>query len=180
MIEPGGALNECRLFLRPRPSADWKALADDLEIRLALEKPACVLLPEIAADAIADARALVARIQNHDVAAIVRADHQLAVLLSADGVHVSCDIDVGAVRRRLPEKLALGVECPPQRHAAMLAGDAGADYIAVRLNQANASTAMEFFTWWGEMMVLPSVALVDEEGLDLAGLRSVADFVSPP
>ena len=166
--------HHCRLFVRlPAGSGFEEALTR------ALNDPeaASLLLPaDLALDA---ARAAVNRIQAADRPALVVDDVERRNALQADGLHVTDAARVRAVRAKLGDGMVLGVECPLERHACMVAAEDGADYVAVHVTAENFEEAEELLAWWHEIMTTPIVALV-EGAVDIAKLRAFADFVSPP
>ena len=166
--------HHCRLFVRlPAGSGFDEALTS------ALQDPeaASILLPaELPVEA---ARAAVKRIQAADRPALVVDDVERRNALQADGVHLTDATRVRAVRAKLGDGLVLGVECPLERHACMVAAEDGADYIAVRVTAENFEEAEELLAWWHEMMTTPMVALLDAP-IETERLRAYADFLSPP
>lgn len=167
-------VHHCLLFIRlPAGSAFDDAL------KAALEKPeaASLLLPAGLPDEVA--RAAVKRIQAADRPALIADDLEQRSVLQADGIHLTDASRVRAVRAKLGDGLVLGVECPLERHACMVAAEEGADYVAVRVTADNLEAAEELLGWWFEMMTTPIVALVDAP-VELERLRAYADFVSPP
>jgi thiamine monophosphate synthase len=166
--------HHCRLFVRlPAGSGFEEALTR------ALNDPeaASLLLPaDLALDA---ARAAVNRIQAADRPALVVDDVERRNALQADGLHVTDAARVRAVRAKLGDGMVLGVECPLERHACMVAAEDGADYVAVRVTADNLQAAEDLLEWWFEMMTTPIVALVDAP-IETDRLRAYADFVSPP
>ncbi len=58
---------------------------------------------------------------------------------------------INIIRKRLPDYTQLGVFCGGSRDAAMQAGEAGADYIAINADQTDLAA------WWMEMTELPLV-----------------------
>ena len=166
--------HHCRLFVRlPAGSGFEEALTR------ALKDPeaASLLLPaDLALDA---ARAAVNRIQAADRPALVVDDVERRNALQADGLHVTDAARVRAVRAKLGDGMVLGVECPLERHACMVAAEDGADYVAVHVTAENFEEAEELLAWWHEMMTAPIVALVDAP-IETDRLRAYADFVSPP
>jgi len=168
--------HHCRLFVRlPAGPAFDEALNN------ALSDPvvASVLLPAgLQADE--RMRAAVKKIQAADRPALVVDDLALRAALQADGVHLTDSSAVRATRAKLGDGLALGVECPLERHACMVAAEDGADYVAVRVTADNQDAAEELLAWWHEMMTIPIVALVDGPEDSADRLKSYADFLSPP
>ena len=166
--------HHCRLFVRlPAGSGFDEALSS------ALKDPeaASLLLP--AALPVEAARVAVNRIQAADLPALVVDDVERRSALQADGVHLTDAARVRAVRAKLSDGLVLGAECPPERHACMVAAEDGADYVRVRVTADNLQAAEDLLEWWFEMMTTPIVALVDAP-IETERLRAYADFVSPP
>jgi len=165
--------HHCRLFVRlPAGSGFEEALTR------ALKDPeaASVLLPaDLPVEA---ATAAIKRIQAADRPALVIDDVERRSALQADGLHLTDAARVRAVRAKLGDGLALGAECPLERHACMVAAEDGADYVAVRVTAENFAEAEELLAWWHEMMTTPIVALVDAP-IETDRLRAYADFVSP-
>jgi thiamine monophosphate synthase len=151
----------------------------DAALTGALKDPeaASLLLPE--GLPIETARAAVQRIQAADRPALVVDDLERRATLQADGVHLTDGTRVRAMRAKLGDGLVLGAECPPERHACMVAAEDGADYVAVRVTAGNLEEAEELVAWWHEMMTTPIVALVDD-AVEAERLRAFADFVSLP
>lgn len=137
----------------------------------------CVLLT--AADT--DSGALVRTAQDREVAALVPDDPKLVQRLGADGVHLGPGHTVKAARAALPDDRIVGAACATSRHEAMLAGEAGADYVAFagRAGDPEASADPEILRWWQTMMTLPCVAM-GAIGLGDTGdmARAGADFVA--
>ncbi len=83
-----------------------------------------------AAQRAAEARALGKLCAEHGVPLIVNDDVELALVASADGVHLGAgDGDLGAARGRVGSRL-LGASCYGSLEAARSAVSAGADYVA--------------------------------------------------
>lgn len=165
----------CRLFVRLPAGAEFRHA---LESALRDREVASLLLPAglQANDA---ARAAVRRTQAADRPALVTDDLDLRAALQADGVHLTDPSRVKAMRAKLGDGIALGAECPLERHACMVAAEDGADYVAVHVTADTLEAAEELLAWWFEMMTTPIVALVDD-AIDTGHLRAYADFVSPP
>ena len=166
--------HHCRLFVRlPAGSGFDEALSQALSD----SETASVLLPA-GSPADEHARAAVQKIQAADRPALVVDDLALRAALQADGVHLTDSAAVRAVRAKLGDGLTLGVECPLERHACMVAAEDGADYVAVRVTAETLDEAEELLDWWHEVMTTPIVALVDGPA-EIERLRVYADFVSP-
>jgi len=156
----------CQLYLAA-PAAFPPGFAAILGAVLDAAPIACLRLP-----ALPEAAELLRFAQARDVAALLDGNPELAQRLGADGVHLADGKDYAAARRLLGEQKIVGVHCGISRHAAMLAADAGADYVAF-------DAELDLVSWWAEMMVVPVVA---ELGSDLARAADFAaagaDFVS--
>ena len=167
--------HHCRQFVRLPAGPGF-----DEALKSALSDPevASLLLPAgLQADE--RMRAAVQKIQAADRPALVVDDLTLRAALQADGVHLTDSSAVRAVRAKLGDGLTIGVECPLERHACMVAAEDGADYVVVRVTGDALAQAEELLAWWHEMMTTPIVALADER-IDLTRLEAYADFVSPP
>ena len=166
--------HHCGLFVRLPAGSGFE---DALNRALATPEAASFLLPAGLADE--TAHAAVRRIQAADRPALILDDIERRAALQADGVHLTDPARVRAMRATLGDGLVLGVECPLERHACMVAAEDGADYVAVRVAQETLGEAEDLLAWWHEMMTTPIVALLDAP-TDADRLRAHADFVSPP
>ena len=166
--------HHCRLFIRLPAGPGFD---DALQHALSNPEVASVLLPAGLSDEAA--RAAVKRIQAADRPALMIDNVERRAASQADGVHLTDASRVRAVRAKLGDGLVLGIECPLERHACMVAAEDGADYVAVRVTAGNFEAAQELLTWWHEMMTTPMVALIDAP-VEAEHLEAYADFVSPP
>lgn len=105
--------------------------------------------------------------------------------LAADGLHMEAQAnEIAAAHRALGGKRMLGAGGIGDRHSAMLAGEAGADYVFFgSANPAQAKPmpflqAVSLVEWWSEMFQVPCVAPASEfdEAARLAAAG--ADFVA--
>jgi thiamine monophosphate synthase len=166
--------HHCRLFVRLPAGSGFE---EAVNRALADPDTASLLLPaDLPLDA---ARAAVKRIQAAERPALIVDDIERRSVLQADGLHLTDATRVRAARAKLGEGLALGAECPLERHACMVAAEDGADYVGVRVTADNLQAAEDLLEWWFEMMTTPIVALVDAP-IETERLRAYADFVSPP
>ena len=102
--------------------------------------------------------------------------------LGADGVQLTPGLaDLAAARTHSSGPLAIsGVDCGSSRHAAMTAGEAGADYVRI-FRRASATATSSIIAWWASLFEVPCVALdalPEEEARQL--VLDGADFVTPP
>ncbi|GIR10519.1 MAG: hypothetical protein CM15mP21_7810 [Hyphomicrobiales bacterium] len=92
-------------------------------------------------------------------------------------------MDYRQARTLLGDKAIIGVTCHASRHLAMLAGDAGADYVAFGAfstpkPKTQRTTEPDILTWWQEVMEPPCVAIggITPENGDIGRRR--ADFLA--
>ena len=124
-------------------------------------------------------------VQAHGAAFILNDRPDLAAELGCDGVHVGQDDASYSEARRLMPNGIVGVTCHDSRHLAMEAGEAGADYVAfgaffpTQTKEPKTQADIELLKWWGEMMVVPCVAI---GGITVANARPLveagADFLA--
>lgn len=154
-----------------------QAFAAALTAALDAGDVACLELRLAAADAAAwrAAIAVLAPIaQSRDVAFLLYGLPRLAADTGCDGVHVGADVPYGDARRAVGQGAIVGVSCGTSRHAAMEAGEAGADFIGFDPDP-------EIIAWWAELMEGPCVAfaLGAVGDADVAALAAAgADFVA--
>ncbi len=169
-----------RLSLVAPPLTDIAAAAARLEAALGAGDVASLLLRPPAADP-AQAEMLLAQLvgqaQAHGVAAIIEESGDLALATGADGVEIKgAGAPLSAAIKRFSPQYIVGAAALPTRHAAMEAGEAGADYV-VFADDLPMEEALERLRWWAEVFTTPCVAcagrLADVGPLAEAG----ADFV---
>lgn len=177
-IDPAEA--GCRLFLICPRHLEPRAMSRDLDAALASGRPAAFLLRPAALDDRAEvARLLHAVCRAREVALVIEDDLALALEVGADGLHLSAGRDAAGARERLGEERLLGVACGLERHAAMVAGEAGADYVAFGEPGGPVDGALEdMIAWWSGLFVLPCLALGRIDRASCPGLvRAGADFL---
>ena len=101
-----------------------------------------------------------------DVAFIVNDSMALAKRLGADGVHLGqSDGDVREARALLGPSAQIGKTCHDNRHFAMEAGEAGADYVAFGAFYPTTTKPSHYrpppaiLSWWSSLFELPCVAI---------------------
>jgi thiamine-phosphate pyrophosphorylase len=124
----------CRLYLITPPRLDPAAFPSVLEAALDAGDVACVQLrlKDVDDDAIRrTCDGLRPIIQGRDVAMILNDRPDLAVETGCDGAHIGQNDRTYREARDLvgPDRI-VGVTCHNSRHLAMVAADAGADYVA--------------------------------------------------
>ncbi len=101
-----------------------------------------------------------------NVAFIVNDSMALAKRLGADGVHLGqSDGDVREARALLGPSAQIGRTCHDNRHLAIEAGEAGADYVAfgafypTTTKPSNYRPDPSILTWWSTLFEIPCVAI---------------------
>jgi thiamine-phosphate pyrophosphorylase len=175
-----------RLYLISPEITDAAAVADTLATMLAGTSVAAVLLRLAGRDErglINIGKKLTPLIQNTGAACLVAGFPEIVARVGADGAHLT-GIDVfSAARAALqPERIA-GCGGLRSRHDAMLAGEAGADYVLfgepdVAGWRPSLEAIEERVQWWAEIFELPCVAVASELA-DVGRLAAAgADFVA--
>jgi len=120
------------------------------------------------------------------IALLINDSPQLARALEVDGVHLGQDdMDIEDARDLLGPDMVIGATCKNSRHQAMMAGEAGADYVAfgafhpTKTKSETTLAEPDVLTWCQMFLTLPCVAIggitVDNAGpLISAG----ADFLA--
>ena len=118
-------------------------------------------------DAIARAAEPLQRIcADNETAFIINDSMILAKRLGADGVHLGqSDGDPRDARALLGREAQIGVTCHNDRHLAMEAGEAGADYVAfgafypTQTKEVEYSADPAILSWWITLFGTPCVAI---------------------
>lgn len=175
-----------RLYLVTPAISDPASFAGALEHALGAADIAAVLLR------LADGgeRALIERtkqiaatVQSRDVALVVDNRPEIVARAGADGAHLSgVEKFAAALALLKPERIA-GAGGLRSRHDAMLAGEAGADYVMFGEPDRNGrrpsfEELQERLTWWADLLEIPCVAYAagPEEVAPL--VRTGADFIA--
>ena len=163
-----------RLYLITPPRIDdVDEFAAQLETALTAGDVACLQLRLKGEDGRIDeaaTRAVSAAVtetaQAYGVAVLVNDSPELAVELGADGVHVGWDdVPVKKAREIAGKDMILGATAKNSRHAAMQAGEAGADYVAfgafypTGTKDGTVPASTELLEIWQESMEIPCVAI---------------------
>lgn len=159
----------CRLYLITPPRFDAAAFSSLLAATLDAGDVAALQVRLKDADDEAIRRAcevLLPVAQARDVAVILNDRPDLAAATGCDGVHIGQDDPPYATARRaVGTDRIVGVTCHDSRHLALLAAEAGADYVAfgaffaTTTKQPKASATLETLSWWAELMTVPCVAI---------------------
>jgi thiamine-phosphate pyrophosphorylase len=175
-----------RLYLVAPEVTQAAALTASLAQALGAADVAAVLVRLPAADErslINCAKALAPVIQAPGAAFLLDGQPDIAARAGADGAHLTgIDAFTAAAAALQPERIA-GCGGLETRHDAMLAGEAGADYVLFGEPDRSGSrpsfdAVMERVTWWAQLFEVPCVgyaaALEEVDPLAQAG----ADFVA--
>jgi len=163
-----------RLYLITPPQiADVDDFAAILETALSAGDVACLQLRLKGADGMTDMQAtrdvgaaVTAMAQSYGAAVLINDSPELAVELGADGVHVGWDdVPVKQARAIVGKDMIVGATAKNSRHAAMQAGEAGADYVAfgafypTGTKAGTVEATPELLEIWQESMEIPCVAI---------------------
>ena len=168
------------------PPGTGPALAERLVAVMDAHPPACVRLASGPDEASIRANAaVIAQIcRTRDVPVLLETHFRLAAQLGLDGVHLTDGArNVRAARAALGGNASIGAFCGVSRHQGMIAGEAGADYVAFGpVDQstlgAGEIAALGLFEWWTELIELPVVAEGGMTPRAAATLAPVADFLA--
>jgi thiamine-phosphate pyrophosphorylase len=118
--------------------------------------------------------------QQQQTAVLIEGEPGLVRTLGADGLHVNGAEAVADAVAALHPHYIVGAGGVDSRHAAMTAGELGADYILFGpLSGAISEQQRELARWWAETMEIPSVLsdpvaaidAFDAAGCEFIGLR---------
>jgi thiamine-phosphate pyrophosphorylase len=129
------------------------------------------------------------KIQDDDVAVLLRNDTGMARLCKADGLHLdwskSIVQDFHQARETLGNDMMIGADAGKSRHDAMQLGEAGADYVAfgvpafVRDRDTARDRQRQLLSWWADIFEVPSVATNIDQASEAAKLAATgADFLA--
>lgn len=166
----------------PPPSAPAQA-GPRLMLRLSAEtgvREALALLDagDVAAVVLTGAppRALVDTLQSAG-AAVLAEGTEPRLAAGLDGLHVTAAPALAAALKALKPDAIVGAGGLATRHAAMEAGESGADYVLLDAGDDDFTRTCEFVAWWADLFEVPCVAgaasLAQAELLAAAG----ADFI---
>jgi thiamine-phosphate pyrophosphorylase len=177
-----------RLYLTTPPAGDGEALATWLAPALEAADVAAVLLhlsqaPHDERAAINAVKRVASVVQRADAALVLDGWPGIVARAGADGAHLrGIDALTAALPALRPDRIA-GAGGLPSRHEAMLAGEAGADYVMfgepdIEEGRPSLDAIADRVAWWSEVFEIPCVgfaqALGDVEVLARAG----ADFIA--
>ena len=178
----------CQLYLVPPPALAPARFRDTLAAALDAGPVAAVQLrlKDWTEDDLLRAIDLLRPVaQERDVAFLLNDRPDLAARSGCDGAHVGqADMAVAEARRVLKDGM-LGVTCHGSRDLAMVAGEAGADYVAFgaffpsATKEPPAMADPDILRWWSEMMEVPCVAIGGITAANCGPLvEAGADFIA--
>ncbi|MCZ2157987.1 thiamine phosphate synthase [Bartonella sp. 220] len=124
-------------------------------------------------------------IQRADSALLIAGDSRIAGRIKADGLHVEGDFNALAnLENQKKEQKIIGFGNVRNRHSAMLAGEAGVDYLLFgKLGADKKPHAhprnVQLGQWWAEVMEIPAIV---QAGSDFASfdevLKTACEFIA--
>jgi len=181
-----------RIYLITPPVGDPASFGRALAAALDAADVAAVLLRLADSDErtlVNRAKTIAAIVQPRDIALLIDGDPNIAIRAGADGAHLTGIAALTAALSTLkPDRIA-GAGGLRSRHDAMLAAEAGADYVMFgepdhsggqgdQDNRPAFDTVLERIAWWAELFQPPCVgyaANLDEVG---ALAQAGADFIA--
>jgi thiamine-phosphate pyrophosphorylase len=176
-----------RLYLITPPVDDAAAFMPLLETALKAADVACLLVRAAARDEHglrAVARALAPIAQSRGVAVLIEQEARVAVRLDVDGVHVSgagapfAEALESALSSLKPGRI-VGAAVAEGRDAAMIAGEAGADYVMFGApgRPGSHASVCEQVAWWAAIFNVPCVGYVEDPDLAPEMAAAGAEFI---
>lgn len=153
---------ECQLYLVSPPELDAAAfvpvLTDALKAGPQTVAAFELHLPNASdAELIQLAETFLPICHEHGVAFLLADRGDLAEQVGADGVHLRHKAKAAkGLRAHMGEEFIIGVSCNNSNHAAMQAGEDGANFVV--FNEIHRLTELDVLQWWQQFFVLPCVA----------------------
>jgi thiamine-phosphate pyrophosphorylase len=175
-----------RLYLVVPPSGDPAGLADPIAQALQAADVAAVLVSLTGDDERAllnGLKALAPSVQGAGAALVLEGRADLVARAGADGAHLAGVDDLSAAVPSLkPDRIA-GCGGLATRHDAMLAAEAGADYVMFGEPDENGhrpsfDAVIERIEWWAEVFQIPCVGFAAHPDEIAALVTAGADFVA--
>lgn len=158
------------------------AESERLKTLLREASPACVRLTIAAMSDEKTAATCRALCHEHDIPLLIAGPDDTAVAMArvvgADGVHLTGAPKAAPwARRELGENSIIGIDPGPLRHDAMIAAEAGADYVSLAPEWEDSDSVPDEITWWASMIETPMVVENAATPERATLLRDVAEFV---
>jgi thiamine-phosphate pyrophosphorylase len=183
--KPAEARPAPRLYLVTPPVADATAFATPLAAALAAGDVAAVLLRLAEADErtwINRAKALAPVVQDKDAALLIGGHAELVARAGADGAHLTGIEEFTAALAQLKPERIVGVGGLVTRHDAMVAAEAGADYLMFGEpaggERPSFDAIEERVAWWAEVFQAPCVAYAGSLDEVAPLVKAGADFIA--
>ncbi len=187
--------NKCQLYLITPPQIDdTDRFLDALKAALDAADIACLQLRLKSVDGVAApdatilqmAEAILPITNTADVALLINDRPDLALKAGADGVHIGqSDASYDEARKLLGGDASIGVTCHNSRHLGLVAGEAGADYVAfgaffpTQTKAASTTATPDLLEWWSHATTVPCVAIGGITPANCGPLvRAGADFLA--
>ncbi len=187
--------HDCRLYLITPPHIDdLSSFKDQVAAALDAGDVACVQLrlkdkdgtPADDGEILRAAEAIGALTHDRDTEFLINDRPDLALRIGADGVHIGQeDAPYDNARAILGDDATIGVTCHNSKHLGLLAGEAGADYVAfgaffpTQTKDAPTQADPEILRWWNFATTVPSVAIGGITPANCGVLvRARADFLA--
>lgn len=173
-----------RLYLATPPLTAAEAFAQQIADAMNGVDVAAVLLrlaPGDDASLTKSINALAPIVQRSGAALLIEGHVEVALKSNADGVHVYPRELKSSLERFKPDRI-VGVGALHSRHDAMVAGEAGADYVLfgepdARDERPSTEAIIERVAWWAELFEPPCVAYAATVEEAQAFAAAGADFV---
>ncbi|MGA9948197.1 MAG: thiamine phosphate synthase [Xanthobacteraceae bacterium] len=175
-----------RLYLVTPRIEDPASFARHIDQALTAGDVAAVLLRLADGDERAQierAKTIAAIVQRRDVALLIEGHAEIAARAGADGAHIGgIEAFVAALPILKPDRIA-GAGGFFSRHDAMLAGEAGADYVMFgepdrRGRRPPFDEVEEHLLWWADLLEIPCVGYAGHPDEVVALAQTGADFVA--
>ncbi|MGE0749130.1 MAG: thiamine phosphate synthase [Variibacter sp.] len=177
-----------RLYLTTPPAGDGEAVAMRLAPALEAADIAAVLLhlsqaPHDERAAINTVKRVATVVQRADAALVLDGWPGIVARAGADGAHLhGIDALIAALPALRPDRIA-GAGGLPSRHKAMLAGEAGADYVMfgepdIEEGRPSLDAIADRVAWWSEVFEIPCVGFAQALGDVEVLVRAGADFIA--
>jgi len=175
-----------RLYVITPPIADAKAFVAPLAEALAAGDIAAVLLRLAETDErsqINRVKSLAPFVQDKGAALLIDAHADLVARAGADGAHVTGLTAFNDALERLKPERIVGVGGLKTRHDAMLAAEAGADYVMFGEphtdgHRPSLAALEDRVAWWAEVFEVPCVGYAGGQDEVAALVKAGADFIA--
>ena len=174
-----------RLYLVTPPVVDDAAFSTQLAAALAAGDVAAVLLRLAEADErtwINRAKALAPVVQDKGAALLIGGHAELVARAGADGAHLTGLEEFTAALAQLKPERIVGVGGLVTRHDAMVAAEAGADYLMFGEPAGDERPSFEAIeervAWWAEVFQAPCIAYAGSLDEVATLVKAGADFIA--